>query len=104
MWLLFKANNSVTEVETFGTKPVVAVLLVRVLTISFTKVAVLFAVVWSCDVETCCGVPRVSTVFDSCSSVSVTAGVLMTGLVLVNHRGLWVDECNVVERGVVSRK
>lgn len=86
MWLPFKADSSVTEAF-------VSDLLVRGLLMSLTWVeAPLLVELWISEVETCLAVRWVFTVFDSCSLVTVMAGLLMVWTVLDNPSGLCVDE------------
>lgn len=71
VWLPFKADSFVTEVETSGLKSVVSDLLVRSLT-SFTCVEIPEVIeLWPSE-----AVLWVFTVFDKCSSVTVMSGLL----------------------------
>lgn len=91
IWLLFKADSSVTEVETSGS--VVADLLVRGLVMSFTYTEVPFVgEAWTSNVVSCLVVRWILTVFDNCSLVTVMVGPLMVLKVLESPNGLCVDE------------
>lgn len=75
--LLFKAESSVTEVETEGVKSAVTDLLVRRLVTSSTYVEALLVIeLWTCEVVTCLEIRWVFTVFDNCSLITVIAGLL----------------------------
>lgn len=105
VWLTFKGDKAVTEVEAPGPKSVVTDLLVRGLMTSFTYVANPSGMVlWTFDDVTCLVVLWDFTVFDMCSVMTVMAGVLMEKMVLVIPSGLCVDEYHMVEMGVESEK